>query len=53
MLKNILNLERAHQLTKNEQKSIHGGIACTKGRICPTGTYCVVSGEFEGLCRKN
>ncbi|WP_136667728.1 hypothetical protein [Flavobacterium sp. H122] len=35
MLKNILNLEGAHQLSKNEQKSIQGGrIRCKIGGVC-------------------
>ena len=34
MLKNILNLNGAQQLSKNEQQSIHGGGL----RVCPSGT---------------
>lgn len=36
MLKNILNLEGAQKLTKNEQKSIKGGVF--RECICPDGT---------------
>jgi hypothetical protein len=53
MLKSILKLEGAQKLTKNEQKSIKGGLACTDGGKCPAGTHCVTSGDFEGLCRRN
>lgn len=34
MLKNILNLEGAQKLTKNEQKSINGGIRIPKEDVC-------------------
>lgn len=34
MLKNILKLNGAQQLSKNEQKAIHGGIRYTKDPIC-------------------
>lgn len=37
MLKNILNLEGAQQLTKTEQKKIAGGNAPGEGGNCPTG----------------
>jgi hypothetical protein len=41
MLKNILKLEGAQQLTKNEQKSISGGLACrTDDGYCPGASYC-------------
>jgi hypothetical protein len=46
MLKNILNLEGAQKLTKNEQKSINGGrIACDATHPCPTGQCCT-----KGTC---
>jgi hypothetical protein len=51
MLKNILNLDGAQQLSKNEQKEINGGRKLYTGTcenlpggwqmICPTGTTCV------------
>jgi hypothetical protein len=53
MLKNILNLDGAQQLSKSEQKTINGGkIACwgTTNTSCPSGYCC--SGE-PGYCIKN
>jgi hypothetical protein len=48
MLKNILKLEGAQKLTKNEQKSLIGGIL----RGCPAGTHqCEESGPYR--CVKN
>lgn len=48
MLKTILNLEGAQQLSKNEQKSIHGG----KAPLCcmewhPVEEYC---GQWNRDC---
>lgn len=43
MLKNILKLDGAQQLSKNEQKSINGGRAyCNNGAgiYCPEGQCC-------------
>lgn len=50
MLKNILNLEGAQQLSKNEQKSINGGlINCAHDHnICPTGQCCKSIGNTCG-----
>jgi hypothetical protein len=46
MLKNILKLNGAQELTKNEQKSINGGkIACDATHLCPTNQCCV-----KGVC---
>jgi hypothetical protein len=48
MLKNILKLEGAQELSKNEQKSLIGGIIKT----CPAGTHqCEESGPYK--CVKN
>ncbi|MBL0683891.1 hypothetical protein [Aquimarina mytili] len=52
MLKNILNLNDAKSLTKNEQKSIHGGsqsgtISCRTRRDC-----FVATGEFDWACNQ-
>ena len=46
MLKNILNLNGAQKLSKNEQKNISGGLRIYKScqdatAICPVGTECV------------
>ena len=51
MLKNILNLEGAQQLSKKDQKEINGGLKIYRGScetpegggaiVCPTGTSCV------------
>ncbi len=52
MLKNILNLEGAYELTKSEQKSVKGGLACRfDDNYCPSGTYCVTDCRYENLCR--
>ncbi|WP_310555798.1 hypothetical protein [Flavobacterium sp.] len=41
MLKNILKLNGAQQLSKNEQKSINGGLrACGPGGTCGAGFCC-------------
>ena len=50
MLKNILNLNQAKGLTKNEQKSIYGGhhhkaIGCSTRRDC-----FIAIGEFDWAC---
>ncbi|MEM0575431.1 hypothetical protein [Flavobacterium polysaccharolyticum] len=37
MLKNILKLKGAQELTKNEQKSINGGYWCSRG--CSADQY--------------
>lgn len=38
MLKNILNLDGAQKLTKNEQKNISGGMVAPDS-ACPSGTF--------------
>ena len=47
MLKNILNLEGAQKLTKNEQKSINGGKsyvpACAEGGFLSSRESCPTS----------
>lgn len=53
MLKKILKLEGAQELTRNEQKTIHGGKACDRGGSCPTGTKCVSDCRFDEICRPN
>ncbi|WP_161595823.1 hypothetical protein [Flavobacterium pectinovorum] len=51
MIKNILNLKGVTELTKNEKRSITGGLACVDG-VCPRpGAICCRTGNFEGLCR--
>ena len=43
MLKNILKLDGAQQLSKNEQKSINGGFIkayTCKDLACPANTHC-------------
>jgi hypothetical protein len=60
MLKNILKLDGAQKLTKNEQKSINGGNApicpdgekakrCTEGGTVPGYWECVPN-NFNGYC---
>jgi hypothetical protein len=42
MLKNILKLEGAQKLSKNEQKEVKGGRPnCYPGFYCPKGQYCL------------
>lgn len=50
MLKNILKLNGAQELSKNQQKSIIGGlINCANNHdICPSGQCCKVSGNTCG-----
>jgi hypothetical protein len=51
MIKNILNLKGVTELTKNEKRSIAGGLACVGG-VCPKpGNYCCYAGSDEGICR--
>ena len=67
MLKNILKLDGAQQLSKNEQKSISGGIGggkCVNSNIncwglgnagCPTRQGCFldedINGNLSASCR--
>jgi len=54
MLKNILKLDGAQELTKNKQKSIKGGYACRQnGASCPPGSQCVTDCRYTDLCRPN
>jgi len=54
MLKNILNLNGAQELSKNEQKTIQGAGGsrmlcidqCQGGGPCPSGSSCVIFGCF-------
>ncbi|WP_164974437.1 hypothetical protein [Flavobacterium amnicola] len=46
MLKNILNLDGAQQLSNNEQKEINGGLRIYRScedatAICPEGKECI------------
>lgn len=51
MLKNILNLEGAIELTREQQQSIKGGIACSVDFPCKKGTHCVyIDDSTEGRC---
>ncbi|NRS89751.1 hypothetical protein HNQ02_002683 [Flavobacterium sp. 7E] len=53
MLKNILKLEGAQKLTKNEQKSINGGYMVKTPDQCDEYKYCI---DWNGgdcfLCQK-
>lgn len=58
MLKNILNLDGAQQLTNNEQKTINGGITAACANViangCVPGPYsaCLsVGGSYNSACR--
>jgi hypothetical protein len=53
MLKNILKLDSAQKLTKNEQKSIRGGYRCTQDSDCELkfsqyGAICVMGSCYTG-----
>ena len=56
MLKNILKLDGAQQLSKNQQKSINGGLlSCgMDGDLpCRPGYYCFVGqGGPAGYCKR-
>lgn len=45
MLKNILNLDGAQQLSKNEQKEINGGIRVPRPFNCNLGDLCPIDPE--------
>lgn len=50
-MKTLKELAGVKVLSKNEQKSITGGIACRAGdNWCPSGSYCCIE---SGLCRPN
>ena len=58
MLKNILNLEGAQQLSNNEQKEINGGlpVECTRNYSCDYSirvrSVCESNGGFfNSICR--
>ncbi|MEA9413915.1 MULTISPECIES: hypothetical protein [unclassified Flavobacterium] len=54
MLKKILNLEGAQELSKNEQKVVKGGLRCSADGYCPRNTVCVgrdVASGNDGDCR--
>ncbi|MET3017808.1 hypothetical protein [Flavobacterium hydatis] len=51
MLKKILKLEGAQQLTRSEQKIIKGGLACGVDGYCPGASKCVTDCKFSGICR--
>jgi hypothetical protein len=53
MLKNILKLDGAQELSKNEQKSIKGGLACNVDGNCPAGSQCVNDCRYTNICRLN
>jgi hypothetical protein len=53
MLKKILKLDGAQELTRSEQKTIHGGLACRPDGSCPAGSKCVSDCRFTDLCRLN
>ena len=51
MLKNILKLDGAQKLSKNEQKSINGGVVkayTCKDLVCPAGMHCELSNGIPG-----
>jgi hypothetical protein len=59
MLKNILNLDGAQQLSKNEQKTISGGITraqlqCIESSGCYSTTgFCITNFQKPGCGLKN
>lgn len=55
MLKTILNLEGAQELTRQQQQSIKGGVACSADWPCKKGSHCHYFPELEssvpeGIC---
>ncbi|MFV8347628.1 hypothetical protein [Flavobacterium sp. ZB4P13] len=55
MLKNILNLEGAQKLTKNEQKSINGGVPkliCSSPDICGSAGGVPCNNPNDSQCYK-
>lgn len=51
MLKQILKLEGAQELSREQQQSIRGGIACSATMPCKKGTHCVIAEDAtEGHC---
>lgn len=53
MLKNILNIVGVQELTRSEQKTVHGGKTCHLDGWCPTGSKCVSDCKFNEICRPN
>ncbi|QLC66575.1 hypothetical protein LPB248_09840 [Flavobacterium sp. LPB0248] len=54
MLKKILKLEGAQELTRDQQRLIKGGIACGAGHPpCKSGFHCVIPDGGEGYCKSN
>ncbi|KIC03750.1 hypothetical protein B8T70_14290 [Flavobacterium sp. AJR] len=55
MLKKILKLEGAQELTRSEQKTIDGGIniECSPTGVCSGSTKCVFDCKPVGVCRPN
>lgn len=52
MLKNILNLKGAQEMTKNEQKEINGGLkhTCRGGLWCTGDAVCTQGGTVNAIC---
>lgn len=54
MLKKILELEGALELSKKQQQTIKGGIACSESMPCKKGSHCVIADDAsEGHCAVN
>lgn len=53
MLKNILNLEGAQQLSKNEQKTISGGFIPDLSKLCGVKTFRSVESQCLSLTAYN
>jgi hypothetical protein len=54
MLKKILKLEGAQELSREQKQSIRGGVACGGGfPPCKTGYHCVIPDGGEGYCKSN
>jgi hypothetical protein len=50
MLKNILKLDGAQELSKTEQKSINGGLNSCFEMGCRSGECCVPVSDNFGIC---
>lgn len=52
-MSNLINLKGAKVLTKKEQQSINGGLACHINMPCPGDLYCDYRWGDGGLCQSN
>ncbi|MBF4492190.1 hypothetical protein IRZ83_07610 [Flavobacterium sp. JLP] len=53
MLKKILKLKGTEELSRKQQQTIKGGIACSATVPCKAGFHCVILDGDEGYCKVN